>query len=308
MSGLHDAVEDYLVMRRALGFKLVAAGQLLPDFAAYCERAGTDTITVELALAWARQPATRAPVWRSMRLAVVRGFARYLHAIDARHEVPPADAIPAGLCRATPYLYSDADLASLLAAARALPRPLAAATYTTLIGLLAVTGMRVGEAIRLDRADLDWSEGLLTIRASKFGKSRELALHPSTVEALRAYDRARRRFWPRPETPAFFVSARGTRLAYSDVQRTFHALTRKAGLVPRSAHCRPRLHDLRHSFATGTLLGWYRAGLDVEQRMHSLSTYLGHSNPAATYWYLSAAPELLALACERLERASGDSS
>ncbi len=306
MSGLHDAVEDYLVMRRALGFKLVAAGQLLPDFAAYAERRGASKISAELALAWASQPADRQPIWRSKRLAVVRGFARYLHAIDARHEVPPADVLPAPKCRATPYLYADADLTGLLEVARALPGPLRGATYATLIGLLAVTGLRVGEAIGLDRADLDWSVGLLIVRQGKFGKSRELLLHPSTLDALRAYERVRRRCWQRPMTPAFFTSTRGTRLCYSDVQHTFHALVGQAGLAPRSARCRPRLHDLRHTFAVSTLLGWYRAGLDVEARMHLLSTYLGHTDPAHSYWYLSAAPELLALAAERLERSMGE--
>lgn len=238
-----------------------------------------------------------------MRLTVVRGFARYLHALDERHEVPPADLLPARWHRPTPYLYSEADLGRLLGAARALPRPLRAATYATLIGLLAVSGMRVGEAIGLDRGDLDWSAGLLIVREAKFGKSRELVLHPSALAALRPYDRGRRQLWPRPRTPAFFISVTGTRLIYSEVQRTFGVLVHQAGLAPRSGRCRPRLHDLRHSFAVNTLLGWYRAGLDVEARMHSLSTYLGHIDPANTYWYLSAAPELLALAGERLERA-----
>ena len=303
MSGLRDAVGEYLAIRRALGFKLVAAGHLLPDFAAYAERSGAATISTEGALAWARLPADVQPVWWSIRLTVVRGFARYLHALDERHEVPPTDLLPARWQRPTPYLYSDADLGSLLRAAGALPRPLRAATYATLIALLAVSGMRVGEAIGLDRDDLDWSAGLLVVRGAKFGKSREIVLHPSALDALHAYDHGRRQLWPRPRTPAFFVSVTGTRLIYSEVQRTFGVLVRQAGLAPRSGRCRPRLHDLRHTFAVNTLLGWYRAGLDVEARMHSLSTYLGHIDPAHTYWYLSAAPELLAIAGERLERA-----
>lgn len=303
MSGLHDAVDDYLAIRRALGFKLVAAGQLLPDFAAYAERSGTDTISADIALAWARQPADAQPVWWHKRLVVVRGFARYLHAIDERHEVPPADALPERWRRPTPYLYSEADIRRLLIRARALPTPFRATTYATLIGLLAVSGMRVGEAIGLDRGDLDWSESLLIVRSGKFGKSREITLHPSALAALRAYDHERRQCCPRPKTAAFFVSTTGTRLGYAEVQRTFHVLVAQAGMAPRSARCRPRLHDLRHSFAVNTLVGWYRAGLDVEARMHALSTYLGHVHPANTYWYLQAAPELLALAGERLERA-----
>jgi integrase/recombinase XerD len=302
VNGLGDAVAEYLAIRRALGFKLVAAGQLLPDFAAYAERHGAVTIRTEVALACARLPVDAQPVWWSIRLRVVRGFARYLHALDARHEVPPADLLPARWRRPTPYLYSDADLDRLLQAAGALPGRLRATTYVTLISLLAISGMRVGEAIRLDRADLDWSAGLLVVRGTKFGKSRELVLHPSALAALRAYDQRRREVWPRPRTPAFFVSIPGTRLTYSEVQRTFGRLVRQAGLAPRSGRCRPRLHDLRHTFAVNTVLGWYRAGLDVEARMHALSTYLGHVDPANTYWYLSAAPELLALAGERLER------
>ncbi len=304
MSGLADAVADYLAVRRALGFKLVAAGQLLPKFVAWCERADIETVTLEAAVGWAREPVHGGPGWWSKRLEVVRGFARYLHAQDARHVVPPTDLIPAPPCRPTPYLYSAAEVAALLGAAQALRHPFRAATYATLVGLLAVTGMRVGEAIRLDRTDVEWGEGVLTVRSSKFGKSREIVLHPSTVEALRAYDRARAQVGPRPGCGAFFVSTRGTRLGYGHVQRTFHDLTQVAGLGPRSARCRPRLHAMRHTFAVDTLLDWYRAGLDVEVRMHALSTYLGHSDPAHTYWYLSAAPELLALATERLERST----
>lgn len=304
MSALADAVPDYLAVRRALGFKLVAADRLLPAFVAWCERAGIETITLEAAVAWAREPVHGGPVWWSKRLEIVRGFARYLHAQDPRHIVPPTDVIPARPCRATPYLYSAAEIAALLGAARRLRHPLRAATYATLVGLLAVTGMRVGEAIRLDRSDIDWVEGALTVRTSKFGKSRELVLHPSAVDALRAYAGVRDQTGPRPACEAFFISTRGTRLAYGHVQGTFHDLTRTAGLGPRSPRCRPRLHDLRHTYAEDTLLGWYRAGLDVEVRMHRLSTYLGHRNPAHTYWYLSAAPELLALAAERLERST----
>jgi integrase len=308
MSGLRDAVEDYLAMRRALGFKLVAVGRYLPDLVAFVEEDGSGILTVELALAWAQRPANAQPVWWSKRLTMVRGFARYLHALDERHEVPPADLLPARWQRPAPYLYAEADIERLLEAADALATPSRAATYATLIGLLAVSGMRVGEAIGLDRDDIDRSLGLLIVRGAKFGKSREVPLHPSVLAALRDYDEQRRRWCPRPRTPAFFVSTTGRRLLYSEVQRTFRLLVRKAGLTPRSARCRPRLHDLRHTFAVDTLLGWYRAGLDVETRMHALSTYLGHSHPVHTYWYLHATPELLTLAAGRLERAMGEPS
>jgi integrase len=305
---VRDTVDEYLTIRRRLGFKLTGAARLLYDFASYHDCTGSSTVSSEMMLAWAKQPADCQPVWWSIRLGVVRRFAIYLNAVDPRHEVPPGDVFRALQSRATPYLYTEADIVSLMASARALPNPQRAATYPTVIGLLAVTGMRIGEAIRLDRSDVDWSEGLLTARLSKFGKSREVVLHPSAVDALRAYDHQRRRFCPRPKTPALFVSTAGTRLLYSDVHHTFRALVREVDLKQRSPRCRPRLHDLRHTFAVNTLLGWYRTGLDISGRIHLLSNYLGHAGPDSTYWYLSAAPELLALAGERLECVLGEQS
>lgn len=306
MSALATALTEYLTIRRRLGFKLDRHDQLLGDFVAYLdEREGT-TLTTEIALGWARRPATANPSWWGARLSAVRVFARYLKTIDPATEVPPADLLPARSQRATPYLYSASDIDALMAAARRLPSEHRAVTYTTLIGLLAVTGMRVGEAIRLDLDDVDWAEGALTIRASKFGKSREVVLHPTTVEALRAYSRLRQQLRPRPRTPSLFVSLTGTRLIYQNLHFTFHELVEKAGIEPRSPRCRPRPHDLRHTFAVNTLLAWYRDGLDVPSRMHLLSTYLGHLDPSATYWYLSGSPELLELAGQRLERTLGE--
>ena len=194
------------------------------------------------------------------------------------------------------------DPLALMAAAHILRSPLRVLTYQTLIGLLAVTGMRIGEAIRLDRSDLDFDTGVLTIRMSKFGKSRELPLHGSTLEALQTYLQQRDQLYPRPTAPSLFISTAGTRLLYCGVHGTFLRLVRQAGLQPRSAACRPRPHDLRHSFAVRTVLDAYRTDANVATRLPLLSTYLGHLHPANTYWYLSAAPELLALAGERLER------
>lgn len=240
-----------------------------------------------------------------MRLTVVRGFAAHLHALDPAHELIPTELLPDPGGRATPYLYTDAEVAALMAAAASLRTPFRAATYATLIGLLAVAGLRIGEAIRLDRGDLDSREGTLTIRMSKFGKSRLVPLHPTTVTALRSY--LARPDRPRPGTPtaALFGSGAGTRLRYCNVNWTFLELVRTAGLRPRSAACRPRLHDLRHTFAVRTILDAYRADLDVGAQLPILSTYLGHVSPAATYWYLSAAPELLEAAGLRLERHLG---
>lgn len=305
MSGLRDALAGYLEVRRALGYKLADDARLLGDFVAYLEQAGSDRITVDLALAWATTPADAQPVWWSKRLGVVRVFARHLHSLDARTEIPPTHLLPRHAGRAEPYLYSEADIAALMAAARALRPPLRAATYATLVGLLAVTGLRVGEAIRADRADLDWANELLVVRESKLGKSRQVPLHPSTVEALRGYERYRDQHCPSPAASSLFVSIVGTRLIYKNVQRTFGQLVTGAGLRPRSGRRRPRLHDLRHTFAMRTLAGWLGDGGDVDARLPALSTWLGHVDPSSTYWYWTATPELLGLAAQRLDSVIG---
>jgi len=302
MSPLQQALADYLSIRRALGFKLEQAERLLAQFVAYLHDHNADAPTIDHALAWARLPAAAAPRWWAHRLSTVRGFAAHLHALDPRAEVPPPGLIRCGPRRATPYLYSQADITALVHAAGTLPRPLGAATYQTLIGLLAVTGMRVGEAIRLDRDDLDADhDGLLRVLHSKFGKSRLVPLHPGTVAALRDYLQVRDELLPAPTSPALLISTAGTRLRYNNVWRTFHRLVRQAGLTARSASCRPRIHDLRHSFAVRTVLDWYAGGADVPALLPRLSTYLGHTDPTHTYWYLSAAPELLALAGQRVD-------
>jgi integrase len=266
-------------------------------------------VTVAAALDWARLPA--APTdggsnWWAYRLSAVRAFATYLHALDPVHEVPAADLLPQRPLRASPYLYSDAEIATLIAATSTLRTPLRQATFATLVGLLAVTGLRVGEAIALDRGDLNLPDqnnatGLLLVRHGKFGKTRELALHPSTVQALHDYQRIRDRLAPPTGTAAVFVSTVGTRLLYCNIHHAFHRLVRQAGLTPRSASCRPRIHDLRHSFAVHAMLDAYTHGQDGQARLSLLSTWLGHVHPASTYWYLSASPELMAVAGQRLE-------
>jgi integrase len=229
----------------------------------------------------------------------------HFRGIDPATEVPPTHLLPRQKRRATPYLYSEADIAALIVAAGALQTPHRGATYRSLIALLAVTGMRVGEAIGLDRGDFDVTNGLLTIRNAKFGKSREVPLHPTTVTALGSYLRRDDRPPRSSDTPALFVSETGTRLLYNSVQQAFRRLVGGAGLRPRSAFCRPRLHDLRHGFAVNTILDGYRDGGEPRGRLALLSTYLGHVDPSLTYWYLTAAPELLALAGDRLERHLG---
>ena len=305
MSPLRQALADYLAVRRVLGYRLVRAEKLLAQFLTFIEARGEDHLTTATALAWATLSPGAHRSWASTRLSIVRCFAVHLRGIDPETEVPARDLLPGQTCRATPYLYSDADIAALIAAAGSLRTPHRVATYRTLIALLAVTGMRVGEAIGLDGGDFDRANGVLTIRNGKFGKSREVPLHPSTVTALGTYLGRDDRPHQASQSPALFVSMAGTRLLYTNVQPTFHKLVGQAGLTPRSAACRPRLHDIRHAFAVRTLLDAYRDGGDPGARLALLSTYLGHIDPGKTYWYLSAAPELLLLAGEQLERHRG---
>jgi integrase len=298
---LGQAAADYLALRRSLGHKLADAGRLLPRFVAYLDQAGAQTVTVEAAVAWAQQPGgDPGSTVRARRLTVARGFARHMSGIDPRTEIPAAGLISCPQRRRSPFIFSDADVTALMAQARTIRWPLPAATQETLIGLLAATGLRVGEAIRLDRADVDWAEGALLIRQSKFAKSRQVALHPSALDALRRYARRRDELQPKPGMPGFFVSMRGTRLIYEVVHEVFRNLCQASG-VGNGSTAIPRIHDLRHSFAVGCLLQWYRDGADVQARLPWLSAYLGHRDPRSTYWYLSAAPELLAHAARLLE-------
>lgn len=303
MSGLSSAVDDYLALRRALGHKMELAARLLAQFAAYCENAEATHVTTDLAVVWATLPTGASPGWRAQRLSAVRGFAAWLQTRDARTQVPPADLLPGRPRRAVPYLYSEDDIAALMTAAKDLPLELQRHTYRTLIGLLGVTGMRIGEAINLARDDVDVARGVVRVVNSKFGKSRELPLHASVIEALRDYQEHRDRLCPAPRCTSFFVSTRGTRLRYSVVRAAFTKLAHWAGLQPRSQRCRPRIHDLRHSFAVRALTECYAAGGDVQALLPLLSTWLGHVDPKSTYWYLTAAPELLGLAGDLLETA-----
>lgn len=304
MSQLRAALADYLCVRRAMGYKLTRTGGLLAQFVTYLEDADVGTITIDHAVAWATLPAKTSLDWQAQRLSMVRGFASWMSAIDPATEVPPTDVLPRRTHRATPYLFTEADIAGLLAACDTLRPPRRAATYHTLFGLLAVTGMPIGEAIRLDRSDVDAAAELVVVRSSKFGKDRYLPLHTTTVQALLGYLAWCDRRFPQPATAAVFTSIRGTRLRYGNVASTFLTLVDHAGLRPRSVSCKPTIHGLRHSFAVTTLLEAYRTGADVPARLPVVSTYLGHVRPADTYWYLSAAPELLALAGQRLEHST----
>jgi len=303
MSGLEQALSDYLQLRHSLGHEVAEAGWLLPDFVRYLDAHDYPTVTIQAALAWVKQTTTvTGTSVGPRRMTAARGFARYLSGIDARTEVPPLGLMPHRQRWRKPFIYTSTDITALMSQTRSIESPLRSATYNTLIGLLAASGLRIGEAIKLDRGDVDWASGVLLIRESKFGKSRLVPLQTSTMQALADHARLRDELQPRPKVASFFVSLTRNRISYAVVGQTFRRLVDNAGIGANSP-CAPRLHDLRHTFAVRTLLGWYRAGEDVQARMPSLSTYLGHRTPASTYWYLSAAPELLALAATRQDTA-----
>jgi integrase/recombinase XerD len=299
MSGLQAHVDDYLWLRRALGFKLKEDERLLGQLVGYLEAAGATTVSSELAIRWARLPVGVHPNQWAKRLRIARGFAGYLQTIDPRTAIPPPDVFPHRLQRATPYLFSQHDVCRLLAEARRLRHPMRAASYEALFGLLAVSGMRIGEAIALEREDVDLDAGLITIRKAKHDRGRLVPLHPTATEALRRYASERDRLCPTPRSRAFFLSSAGTPVLAVSLRATFREITTRIGV--RTQEVRPRIHDLRHRFAVQTLIDWHRSGVNINERIATLSTYLGHISPADTYWYLSASPELMALAAERLD-------
>ncbi len=302
MMTLRSELERYVSMRQGLGYKYEHQARRLADFVSFMERHKATTITTKLAVAWATLPADRHASW-ALRLTDVRGFARHLTTINPDTEVPPIGMLPP-LKRAKPYVYSDAEIDALLAAALALPpeNGLRRWTYHYLFGLIAVTGIRLSEAIGIHRNDVDLNDGVLTIRQGKFGKSRLVPLHATTSAALRGYAGRRDAHIGSDSGSHFFVAERGGRLLHQYVHRVFWRLSREIGLRGPGDHTGPRIHDFRHSFAIQTLIGWHREGLDVEQRLPSLSTYLGHICVRDTYWYLSACPELMEAAVQRFDQ------
>jgi len=307
MNTLNVRLGEYLRLRRHMGFNLRLAGGLLRRFVRFAQAKKASVITTKLALEWATQPADCQPAQWANRLGMVRRFARYLSALDPRTEVPPAGLLPHRYHRKPPYLYRDEEVRRLIQTARELdsPRHLRGATASTLFGLLAATGMRVGEALSLDRQDVDLGQAMLTVRRAKGNRSRLVPLHPSTREALRRYERLRNQICPHPASPSFFVSERGSRLLDCTVRYWFVCVSHQIGLRKPSDHRGPRLHDLRHRFSIRTLLHWYRTDRDIETHLPELATYLGHRHVADTYWYLSATPELLQLATRRWVRGKG---
>lgn len=307
MSKLRDAAKEYLQLRRNLGCKLRCTGGALRDFVDFADCANASHITTDLALRWAQEPRQAQPATWALRLGMVRRFAVWLSASDPRTEVPPAGLLPHRFERKRPYIYSDAEIIKLVRAASQLPSPLGLKghSYSTIFGLLAVTGMRINEALSLDRDDVNLEEEILRIRRTKFGKSRLIAIHESTRHILANYARARDRIIRHPVTAAFFLSESGYRVTEWSTRYNFANVSRQLGLRAPVTGCRhgrgPRLHDMRHRFAACTLLRWYRAGIDVEREIPKLATYLGHVHANETYWYIEAVPELLELATRRLE-------
>ena len=304
MKSLQNAIEDYIALRRSLGFKLDDMAADLTKFASFLEQRAAPYITTALALEWAMQSTDHLPSHWARRLGFVRVFARHWSATDPRTEIPPAGLLPFRAQRARPYLYTEQEIQRLLAAAKSLSpasglRPW---TYHCLFGLLAVSGLRISEAIKLERQDVDFYQGVLTIRQTKFNKNRLIPLHASTRDVLSEYAEHRDRLVPNPSSSCFLLNDCGRCLERSAVRRTFYDLSRQIGLRGPADHTGPRIHDFRHRFALNTLIQWYRAGEDIERRLPVLSTFLGHAHVADTYWYLSIHPELMGLATERLEQ------
>ncbi|MGA8554736.1 MAG: tyrosine-type recombinase/integrase [Candidatus Acidiferrales bacterium] len=304
MSRLRKGVQDYIEMRHRLGFKLHDAQIGLLKFVSFLEQHKAFYITIALAMQWAQENPSARPCEWARRLSFVRGFARHWSATDPRTEVPPWGLLPHRPGRARPYLYSDEEVRLLLEATLQLPslHGLPSKTYYCLLGLLSVTGLRISEALQLRPEDVDLTEGILTIRGAKFGKSRLVPIHASTQKVLSAYALDRDRFLVGRSVSSFFASRQGRPLEPSQVRRTFYTLSRRIGLRGTFASNGPRLHDFRHRFAAETLVQWYRSGQDVERRLPVLSTYLGHVHVSDTYWYLTACPELMGLVVKRLEK------
>ncbi len=303
MIALGEAAADFVNMRRSLGCKMHAGGYYLVDFVSFMERNNACVITSKLALQWAQQPTTVKPITWAKRLSYVRDFAKYCHAIDPRTEIPAPNLLPHRPQRSRPYIYTDSEVQQLLQLALKLPgaSPLKQQTYHCLFGLLSVSGMRIGEALDLRVTNVDLEARVLTVEKSKFGKSRLIPLHESTVQRLSNYKKIRDVALKGRKSDHFFISETRDRLNHHTTRRIFYLIMKEIGSPRQKKKQGPRLHDLRHRFAIETLLHWYRDGRDVEHCLPVLSTYLGHLNIAHTYWYLTACPELMGLAVQRLD-------
>jgi integrase len=307
MTTLSQRLDEYLAVRRSLGYDLSFSGRVLRGFTAFADREGADHITVDLFLRWKDAFGVANNNTWSARLGMVRVFAGWLQGHDARTEVPPSGLISGKLRRARPYIYSDAEVAMIVARAARLPSRygLRGWTCSTLFGLIAVTGLRISEAVGLDDDDVDLDEGVITAKRGKNGKARFVPIAPSSVARLRTY-RAERTRLLGPTRGPFFLFERCQRPTDCCARYNFAIVSQGIGLRETQRYGKhgrgPRIHDLRHTFAVRTIVGWYRKGLDPDREMTKLSTFLGHSDQEHTYWYIEAVPELLQFASKRAER------
>ena len=297
-------VETYLADKRCLGFDLRIAGRQLLNFAHFADTAGhKGPLTIEIATAWARSAPHQAPITWARRIEIIRPFAKYLQQFDVAVEIPGSNLFGRAHRRLVPHIYTDSEIRDLLMAAAALPATdtLRPARYVTLFGLLAATGLRLSEALKMRRTDVDLEHDSLTIRETKFRKSRLVPLHPSVTQALRNYATMRDRQQPTAVSDHFFLSSHNKELQPGTVEYVFGCLRSKLKWIPRSDYPAPRIHDMRHTFICHRVLLWYQQGVNVDNAMAMLTTYVGHAKVTNTYWYLTGIPELMAIAAQRFE-------
>lgn len=304
MSVLGEEVSSYIVSRRRFGFVVRHDEGTLRSFVRFCDNAGITTVTSTSIVEWATAPVGVTGAWSAQRFGVARRFAQHLHLTDPGHEVPPQRLIVGHYERVTPYLYTGDEIDAVMTAAGRLSGRIRPIAYRTLIGLLAATGMRISEALGLDDTNVEFDAGLITVRNAKFNKSRQLPLHSTTIAALGLYVSSRRDIRADDvagDGQAFFVSDTGRRIGYGQCREMFSRCLDQAGVTAPAGRRRPRIHDLRHTFAVNTLIDWYSNGVNVNAYLPYLSTYLGHVEPAATYWYFSGSPELAGVIASRLD-------
>jgi integrase len=297
-------VQEYLDERRGLGFALEVPGSQLMAFAHFADALGhRGPLTCQLITSWARDEAKRAtPLTWARRLGIIRPFAAHRARVEPGTYVPEANTFGRSRRRLAPHLYTDQEIVDLLAVASRLKGTMRPATYRVLFGLIAATALRVSEALRLECADVDLDAGMLTVRQTKFAKSRLVPLHPTTIRALKHYLAIRQRHLPTVSDGPFLASAKGTALARSTVHRVFAQLRDQLGWTARGSHAVPRIHDLRHTFICRRVQLWREHGTDIDNAMEALSTYVGHAKVSDTYWYLTAAPDLMSVAGRRFEQ------